>query len=68
MKQNKLLATAYSLLPIAAGLSSANVVLAEEQLAEIKVEDTALSADKPAVVRKTHKDIQQELIRDTRLM
>lgn len=66
MKQNKLLATAYSLLPIAAGLSSANVVLAEEQLAEIKVEDTALSADKPAVVRKTHKDIQQELIRDTR--
>ena len=66
MKQNKLLATAYSLLPIAAGLSSANVVLAEEQLAEIKVEDTALSADKPAVVRKTRKDIQQELIRDTR--
>lgn len=66
MKQNKLLATAYSLLPIAVGLSSANVVQAEEQLNEIKVETTAPENDKPSVVHKTHRDIQRELVRDTR--
>jgi len=66
MKQNKLLGTAYSLLAITTGLSSVNLAWAEDQLNEIKVESSAPENDKPSVVRKTNRDIQRELIRDTR--
>ena len=68
MKQHKLLATAYSLLPIAVGLSSANVALAEEQLDEVQVQGE-LSSERQtqsAVIHKNAEAIQKELIRDTR--
>lgn len=68
MKNNKMLVTAYSLLPITIGLSAASVALAEEELKEIVVEDaiTQQGATQLQIVHKSHKTIQQEMIRDTR--
>ena len=66
MKQHKL--TPYALLLITAGMSVTSYALAEDQLNEIKVEDSAVQpgAAESQTVRKTHKTIQQEMIRDTR--
>ena len=66
MKQHKL--TPYALLLITAGMSVTSYALAEDQLSEIKVEDSAIQsgAAESQTVRKTHKAIQQEMIRDTR--
>ncbi|WP_118856540.1 TonB-dependent hemoglobin/transferrin/lactoferrin family receptor [Haemophilus haemolyticus] len=66
MKQHRL--TPYALLLITAGMSVTSYALAEDQLNEIKVEDSAIQsgAAESQTVRKTHKAIQQEMIRDTR--
>jgi len=68
MKNNKLLMTAYGLLPITIGLSTVNVAFGEEELKEITVEETSVQpgAAQSQTVRKTQKAIQQEMIRDTR--
>ena len=68
MKNNKMLVTAYSLLPITIGLSTANVVLADEKLDEIQVqgEVEVTRQTQSAVVHKNAETIQKELIRDTR--
>ena len=68
MKNNKLLMTAYSLLPITIGLSTVNVALADEKLDEIQVqgEVDATRQTQSAVVHKNAETIQKELIRDTR--
>lgn len=68
MKNNKILLTAYRLLPITICLSSANMALAEEKLDEIQVQgevDTTRQTQ-TAVIHKNAETIQKELIRDTR--
>ena len=68
MKKNKMRVTVYGLLPVTLGLSAANVVLAEDELQEITVEETVVQsgAAQSQTVRKNHKEIQREMIRDTR--
>ena len=68
MKKNKLLVTAYNLLPITISLSTANVALADEKLDEIQVqgEVDVTRQTQSAVVHKNAETIQKELIRDTR--
>lgn len=60
--------TVYGLLPVTLGLSAANVALAEDELQEITVEETVVQsgAAQSQTVRKNHKEIQREMIRDTR--
>ncbi|WP_294790108.1 TonB-dependent receptor plug domain-containing protein, partial [uncultured Haemophilus sp.] len=67
MKKNKFLAVAYGILPIAT-VSISQSSLAEEQLETINVETSAVQsgAAESQTIRKTHKAIQQEMIRDTR--
>ena len=68
MKKNKMRVTVYGLLPVTLGLSAANVALAEDKLQEITVEETVIQsgAVQSQTVRKNHKEIQREMIRDTR--
>ena len=68
MKKNKMRVTVYGLLPVTLGLSAANVALAEDELQEITVEETVVQsgAAQSQTVRKNHKEIQREMIRDTR--
>ena len=67
MKKNKFLAVAYGILPIAT-VSISPSSFAEEQLETINVETSAVQsgAAESQTIRKTHKAIQQEMIRDTR--
>ena len=67
MKNNKMLVTACSLLPITIGLSTANVVLADENLETITVStelDNSTKANHSE--KKTAAAIQQELIQNNR--
>lgn len=67
MKNNKMLVTAYSLLPITIGLSAASVALAEENLETITVStelDNSTKANHSE--KKTAAVIQQELIQNNR--
>ena len=54
MKNNKMLVTAYSLLPITIGLSATNVALAEENLETITV-STELDNSKSKSFRKENR-------------
>ena len=67
MKNNKLLMTAYGLLPITIGLSTANVALADENLETINVStelDDSTKANHSE--KKTAAVIQQELIQNNK--
>ena len=67
MKKNTFLAVTYGILPIAT-VSISPSSFAEEQLETINVETSAVKsgAAESQTIRKTHKAIQQEMIRDTR--
>lgn len=68
MKNNKMLVTAYSLLPIAIGLSTANVVLAEdaEVLQTISVSTDIDDSKANHSEKKDARVIQQELIQNNK--
>lgn len=68
MKQHKLLATACSLLPIAVGLSSANMALAEETevLDTINISTDIDDSKANHSEKKNASDIQQELIENNK--
>lgn len=67
MKKNAFLAVTYGILPVAA-VSISQSSFAEEQLETINIEVSAVQsgATESQTIRKTHKAIQQEMIRDTR--